>query len=67
MKKILLILMFLILLSFVNSLDSTDRTDYYFNGTFFMVDGIDSQDLTIFNTTPSNLDALVTGGCIKYS
>jgi len=55
MRKTILILGMLIFISgFVLAAYSTDRTDYYFDGTYYITDGIEEADIALNGNIPSN-------------
>jgi hypothetical protein len=57
MRKIIIFLGLLVILSsFVSAAFSTDRTDYYWNGTYYFTDGIEDTDIALDGNVPSNGD-----------
>ena len=52
MKAILFLLLIILISSFASAVPSTDRTDYYYNGSYYLTDGIESTDLA-FNGSPA--------------
>ena len=61
MKKIILIIFVLIVLSSFASAyvtKSTERTDYYLNGSIYLADGVEVADLGLDGNAPSNGDYL---------
>ena len=54
----------LLSVSFVYGEFSTDRTDYYTNGTagFYFADGLTAEDLDLYGNSRSNSDTALTGG-----
>lgn len=62
MKKLIYILMLLILISFVSAIYSTDRTNYYYNGSVYLTDGIEDTDIALDGTAANNGDSPSTYG-----
>ena len=64
MKKLWLLgIVFLVLVSFVSAVPSTDRTDYYRNATnVYITDGVSSDDYDIFGNVASDEDTCANHG-----
>ena len=60
---IILYMLFVILLSsFVSAIPSTDRIDYYYNGSHYWTDGIGNTDIALNGSIPSNEDSMADFG-----